>query len=359
MTTAYSTNLGLALPVQGDLDGTWGDTVNNGITQYLDVAISGTLTLNGDGAVTLANTNGNSVSTNIGATTAQYAILKITGTTTTKVITAPTLSKAYMVINSSSYPVTIKASGQTGVSIPAGEKALVAFNGTDYVFVGSSQATGSFTDGQLLIGNSATGSVTKATITGGSNISVTNGNGSITIAATGLSSGTVTSVSVASANGFAGTVANPTTTPAITLTTSLTGLLKGNGTAMSAATANTDYLIPALANTAVTGFKTATFNSQTTIATTTGSITVDWTTAQNQKQAEPTGTITYTFTAPPGPCHLQLLIDSDGTSTAQTINWPGSVVWLNATWVGTNNKKAVINFWYDGTNYYAMGVNQV
>ena len=54
--------------------------------------------------------------------------------------------------------------------------------------------------------------------------------------------GTVTSVSVVSANGFAGTVATATTTPAITLTTTITGLLKGNGTAISAATANTDYM---------------------------------------------------------------------------------------------------------------------
>jgi hypothetical protein len=58
---------------------------------------------------------------------------------------------------------------------------------------------------------------------------------------TPTSGGTVTTVSVVSANGFAGTVANPTTTPAITLTTSVTGVLKGNGTAISAATANTDY----------------------------------------------------------------------------------------------------------------------
>ena len=55
-------------------------------------------------------------------------------------------------------------------------------------------------------------------------------------------SGSVTSVSVVSANGFAGTVATSTTTPAITLTTSITGLLKGNGTAISAAVANTDYV---------------------------------------------------------------------------------------------------------------------
>ena len=56
--------------------------------------------------------------------------------------------------------------------------------------------------------------------------------------------GSVTSVSVVSANGFAGTVATSTTTPAITLTTSITGILKGNGTAISAATAGTDYASP-------------------------------------------------------------------------------------------------------------------
>ena len=55
-------------------------------------------------------------------------------------------------------------------------------------------------------------------------------------------SGTVTSASVVSANGFAGTVATATTTPAITLTTTITGLLKSNGTAISAAVANTDYM---------------------------------------------------------------------------------------------------------------------
>jgi hypothetical protein len=48
--------------------------------------------------------------------------------------------------------------------------------------------------------------------------------------------GTVTSVSVVSANGFAGTVATATTTPAITLTTSISGILYGNGTAVAATT---------------------------------------------------------------------------------------------------------------------------
>lgn len=60
----------------------------------------------------------------------------------------------------------------------------------------------------------------------------------------GGGSGTVTNVSVVTANGFAGTVANAGTTPAITLTTSVTGVLKGNGTSMSAAVAGTDFMAP-------------------------------------------------------------------------------------------------------------------
>jgi hypothetical protein len=78
----------------------------------------------------------------------------------------------------------------------------------------------------------------------------------------GGGSGTVTTVSVVSANGLAGTVANATTTPAITLSTSITGVLKGNGTAISAATANTDYQSPiTLTTTGTSG--AATFNGTT------------------------------------------------------------------------------------------------
>ena len=60
----------------------------------------------------------------------------------------------------------------------------------------------------------------------------------------GAGSGTVTDVSVITANGLAGSVANSATTPAITLSTTVTGLLKGNGTAISAASSGTDYAPP-------------------------------------------------------------------------------------------------------------------
>jgi hypothetical protein len=80
----------------------------------------------------------------------------------------------------------------------------------------------------------------------GTNVTITGTwpNQTINSSGGGGGSGTVTTVSVVSANGLAGTVANATTTPAITLSTSVTGILKGNGTAISAATAGTDYQAP-------------------------------------------------------------------------------------------------------------------
>jgi len=62
-------------------------------------------------------------------------------------------------------------------------------------------------------------------------------------------SGTVTAVSVVSANGLAGSSSGGAT-PALTLSTTVTGLLKGNGTAISAATSGTDYA-PATSGTSI------------------------------------------------------------------------------------------------------------
>lgn len=96
-------------------------------------------------------------------------------------------------------------------------------------------------------------------------------------------SGSVTTLSVTSANGFAGSVANATTTPAITLSTTITGLLKGNGTAISAASAGTDYAAAPtgsantpLFNNGSGGFTNGTRHGNTTeVATVTGSTTTN------------------------------------------------------------------------------------
>jgi len=141
---ATTTLLDLVTPTQGTLSGTWGDTVNYGITEYLDIAIAGTLSFAGDGAITLTKTIGSSSGTNIGSTTAQYMVIRVTGTLTTpKIITAPSFSKLYMVDNAATgSTVSFIRAGQTpAVSIAVGEKAFVYYNGTDYVKVASSFIT--------------------------------------------------------------------------------------------------------------------------------------------------------------------------------------------------------------------------
>jgi hypothetical protein len=164
MATGYSTNLELALPVQGELSGTWGNTVNNGITEYLDTAIAGSQIISGSQtAVTLTNTNGDASNTNIaqagsGATgTAQYQIIRCTGNpaglltiTISDSLTAG-YSKTFIIINATSTSQSVKIVGSgptTGITVASGDKALVAWNGSDFVRVGAS-AGGSDTQVQF------------------------------------------------------------------------------------------------------------------------------------------------------------------------------------------------------------------
>ena len=141
---ATTTLLGLVTPTQGTLSGTWGDTVNYGISDYVDIAIAGTLSFANDGAITLANTTGSSSGNGFNTTTAQYMVIRITGTQSiVKIITGPSYSKLYMVDHAgATSAVTFKAAGQTGVSIAVGEKAFVYYNGTDYVKISSIGSTG-------------------------------------------------------------------------------------------------------------------------------------------------------------------------------------------------------------------------
>ena len=100
--------------------------------------------------------------------------------------------------------------------------------------------------GTLPVANGGTGTTTPSLVAG-TNVTITGTWPNQTINSTGGGgggSGTVTDVSIVSANGLAGTVATSTTTPAITLSTSVSGMVKGNGTALSAATAGTDYVAP-------------------------------------------------------------------------------------------------------------------
>ena len=178
---ATTTLLSLVTPTQGTLSGTWGDTVNYGISDYLDIAIAGTLSFANDGAITLANTTGSASGNAITTTTAQYMVIRITGTqTVAKVITGPSYSKLYMVDHAgATSAVTFKAAGQTGVSVAVGEKCFVYYNGTDYVKVASTALSSVVgpADGGTGIANNAAMTVTGSgnfaytrTLTGATNV---------------------------------------------------------------------------------------------------------------------------------------------------------------------------------------------
>ena len=141
MTSAYTPLLGLVLPVTGELSGTWGTVWNDSGTSLIDSAISGTTTLSVDADATLTTTTG-------AANQARQAIILWTaGGTATRTITVPAQSKIYTVINKTSSTQSIKIVGAgptTGVTIIAGESAVVAWNGVDFIKISNISGAGVF-----------------------------------------------------------------------------------------------------------------------------------------------------------------------------------------------------------------------
>ena len=338
--------------------GTGAIPANKGGTGYTSYTNGQLLIGNSAGALT-ANTL--TSSTGIGITNGDGSItIANTGVTSLIAGTGISVSSATGAVTVTNTGISTFSAGSTGFTPSSPTGGAITLAGTLNVTNGGTGQT-TYTNGQLLIGNTSTGLLTKATLTAGANITITNGPGTITIAATssggtvtsvtgtapvvssggttpaismaaantttngyltstdwntfngkqaagtyvtsvgatspvtssggttptiampaattsvsgyltstdwntfnGKGSGTVTSVSVVTANGFAGTVATATSTPAITLTTSITGILKGNATAISAATSGTDYAPGTSANTSGLVYSTTTTGALTT-----------------------------------------------------------------------------------------------
>ena len=140
MSITYTTLLGLAKPVSGTEAGTWGDTVNNNLTDYLDSAVAGAQIISGSlTAVTLSKTTGASLSqAGAGATgSSQYQSIRCTGNPASLLtITVPATDKTYVIINATSTSQSVKIVGAgptTGVTILSGKTSIVAWNGSDFV----------------------------------------------------------------------------------------------------------------------------------------------------------------------------------------------------------------------------------
>ena len=152
---AKTSLIGLTLPVQGTLSGQWGDTVNNAISQIVDVAVAGTQTITVDTDIDLVVTEGTYASTGLTANSSQYAVLLCTGArTAARNINTPKQSKTYVVINDTTggFAITVRGgptSPTTGVSVAAGTRAIIAWNGSDFVNVGGGSAAGSNTQVQF------------------------------------------------------------------------------------------------------------------------------------------------------------------------------------------------------------------
>lgn len=152
---ANTSLIGLTLPTTGTLSGTWGDTVNNAISQIVDVAVAGTQTISTDADVDLTLTTGSAASTGLTSTSSQYAVLLCTGArTAARYINTPKQSKTYVVINDTTggYAITVRggpSSPTTGVTVAAGTRAIIAWNGSDFVNVGGGSAAGSNTQIQF------------------------------------------------------------------------------------------------------------------------------------------------------------------------------------------------------------------
>ena len=219
MASTYSTNLALELIGTGDQAGTWGNTTNTNLGTLIEQAISGYVTqavsTGGTTVVTIPN----------GATgVARNMFLELTGTGgASTVLEVPANKKLYFIYNNASGAVTVKVTGQTGVSVAAGQKVILVSNGTDVV-----EATTYLT--------AVPSSITVTTLNATS-ASITTATGT-TFSATNMGSQSTTQFQGASANitTVTGTTAGFTSANITTVTGTTAGFTSANITTVTGTT---------------------------------------------------------------------------------------------------------------------------
>ena len=130
MSSTYSTNLAIELMGNGDQAGNWGSTTNSNLGTLIEQAISGYVTQSVSTGTDTTITIPNGAS---GVARNMFIELTGTGGASTNLI-VPANKKLYFIYNNAtSGQVTVKVSGQTGVSVPYGAKVALVSNGTDIV----------------------------------------------------------------------------------------------------------------------------------------------------------------------------------------------------------------------------------
>ena len=137
MASTYTSTLQLEKPAQGEKSGVWGNTINNNITDIVENAIAGLVTIN---TWTQANPALATLTTGEGSVTqSNAAILNLTDTgnlipsAVQGRVIVPAKSKIYVVINGTGHEVQVRVSGVAGVVIPIGQNMIVACNGTTVI----------------------------------------------------------------------------------------------------------------------------------------------------------------------------------------------------------------------------------
>jgi len=277
MTTAYTPILQLALPVTGELNGTWGDVVNNNITSMVEQAIAGLATISTwtTASHTLTTANGTTDE-------ARCAILECSGAPgAAATVICPTFSKVYIIKNSvtGGYAVTLKTSAGTGISVPNGSTALLYCDGTNVVSGATYMATivaTSITDTGLTSGRvtyAGTGGLLQdaaAFTFDGTILSATRFAGALngTVGATTASTGAFTTLSATSTVSGAGFTAYFASPPAIGSTAAGTGAfttLSATSTVSGAGFTNYFASPPAIGSTAAS---TGAFTTLSSVGTT-------------------------------------------------------------------------------------------
>jgi hypothetical protein len=335
------------------------------------------------GAVTLSSSD---VTTALGFTPGQGTVTSVSGTspvsvatgTTTPVISMPaatTSVNGYLTSTdwttfnnkgsgtvtsvTATSPVTSTGGATPVIAMPAATTSVNGYlTSTDWnTFNGKSNTNGTVTSvAALTLGT--TGTDLSSTVTNGTTTPVITLNVPTASASnrgvlssadwtTFNNKGTVTSASVVSANGFAGTVATATTTPAITLSTSITGVVKGNGTAISAATAGTDYVEPA---TATSFTATQTFTGSTTSL---GAVFQDAAEVTTVSATAATGTINYDVTT------QSVLYYTTSASANWTVNVRGNGTTSLNTLMSTGQALTVVFLVTQGSTAYYNNAFQI